>query len=350
MSVCFDTFLDWAKDRFGEENLKLRNTSHGTEICANSHFALRKLGKDDVKHHLWMNPSGGKSKHPEKGSFRCWLTDEQGSLVHLVSQVDCISHDEAEELICGVVSLRALEKRVDEFFGFQEETEIVLPAEVKTLELPDYSFLIDGMAPTHFMRLKARQYLNARKLSSEGLYVCTGGDYKDRIIIPYRDHYGDLIFYNGRLMHDKADSLRYMKCKGVSEEDVLFMTQWPRAGSKVYVMEGEFDAMSVQVAGFPACAVGGKSISDTQIEMLRQYQLALAFDADAVGLKSMLDVGTALLEKGIANLRYVRPPKMYKDWNKLLVQKNAATLRAYIEKFEKPFTRDTPAMLLAKRL
>jgi hypothetical protein len=112
--VDYDMFLEWAQDRFGEANIKIRNTAHGTEICTHSYFA-RRQGIDDHKFHLWMSPSGGKSKHPEYGSYRCWLTDSMGSLVTLVANYDHIEFDEAEELISGCSSLRALEQKVAEF-------------------------------------------------------------------------------------------------------------------------------------------------------------------------------------------------------------------------------------------
>lgn len=353
MAVDTETFLNWAKDRFGETNVKVRHTAHGDEILTHSFYANNR-GIEDHTFNLWMNPSGGKGKKaPEKGSFRCWKTDTMGTLVKLVADYDGIPYDEAEELICGTTSLRSLEKRVHEFFGHKEEQEIIV-APQKLVQLADFSFEIDKMAPTHFMRIKARQYLASRKIPTEGLYVCTDGDYKNRIIIPYYDQAGTLIWYNGRLMYDKKGVLKYLKCKSdglnITQEDVLYMSEWPRAGSKIHLMEGEFDALSMKASGLVGCAIGGKFISDVQIEMIRSYLPVLAFDTDEAGMRALIDVGMKLLEKGFSTVKYVRPPIMFKDWNKFLVQKNAATLRAYVDRFEKPFTPDTPSLLLAKRL
>lgn len=351
--IDFDLFLEWATDRFGEANIKLRHTSHGIEICAQSPFMLQKYGKHDTKFHLWMNPSGGKSKYPDKGSYRCWRTDEMGSLVRLVSEIDHISDEDAEERIGSSTSLRSLEKRVHEFFGHKEET-VDLPVEVgaKLIDLPESSYLIDKMAPTHFMRIKARQYLAKRKIPSDGLYVCISGDFKDRIVIPYYNWDGDLIYYNARLMNDRKDTLRYMKCPTeiIRQEEVLYMTSWPRAGSKIYLMEGEFDAITIGLAGLVGCACGGKFLSESQIELIRQYEPVLAFDADDAGLEALVKTGQALLEKGFPKIQFVRPPKVYKDWNKLVVERNIQTLRAYIDQFEKPFTSYTPSMLLANKI
>ena len=117
MAVDFDVFYDWAKDYFGESNLKIKNTSHGAEICTHSIWSEKKIGKTDTKFHLWMNPSGGKSKHPEMGSYRCWLTDEMGSLVSLVSRLENLEWEEAKARMSVKCSLLDLEQQVQELFG-----------------------------------------------------------------------------------------------------------------------------------------------------------------------------------------------------------------------------------------
>lgn len=363
MAVDFETFLSWAKDRFGDDEVKVRHTSHGEEILTHSFYAHRQ-GIEDNTFNLWMNPSGGKSKKsPEKGSFRCWKTDTMGTLVKLVADYDSIPYDEAEELLCGTSSLRSLERRVHDFFGHKEEEEVKYapePEPVKNLELPEGSFLIDKMGSTHFMRIRAKQYLATRKIPTDGLYVCISGDYKNRIVIPYYDADGNLIWYNARLMSDKKGSIKYMKCKSdglnVTQEDVLFMTSWPEPGSKIYLMEGEIDAISMKLSGLVGCAVGGKYLSDVQVEMIRQYEPVLAFDADEghykqdTGLQALINIGSILLEKGFPNISYVRPPKVYKDWNKLFVERGPEVVKGYAEKFEKPFTASTPSILLSNRL
>jgi hypothetical protein len=356
MGVDFDIFLNWAKDRFGEDAVKVKHTAHGDEILTHSFYAHR-AGIEDYTYNLWMSPSGGKGKNaPEKGSFRCWKTDTMGTLVRLVADYDSIDYNEAEEQICGGSSLRALEKKVHDFFGNNEE---VIEEPVKSISLPDWSCLIDKMPPSNYWKLRAVKYLSARKIPTRGLYVCTNGDYKDRIIIPYYNSDGELIWYNARLTYDKNSVIKYMKCKSdglnITQEDVVYMTAWPKPGSKVYIMEGEIDAMSMQQAGFVACAIGGKFMSEAQIELIRPYMPVLAFDADEgfkkdSGLQALINVGKQLLEKGFPKIGYVRPPKVYKDWNKLLVEKSAETLKGYAERFEKVFTVDTPVRLLAQNI
>lgn len=353
MSVDFDRFLEWATDQFGEHNVRVKHTAHGTEITTHSLWSERKIGKEDRKFKLWMSPHGGK-KGIDHGVYRCWLTDEMGSLVSLVSDLDGIPFDEAEEFLTGTTSLRSLEKQVHEFFGYKEEVSEVfeedLDIEFEEEPFPDYTFLIDKMSPSNHWRVKARRYLASRKIPTAGLYVCTQDkEYGDRIIIPWYDKSGHRIFWNGRTMNDK-NKLRYVKPKEGDQENVLYMTAWPEPGTRVYIMEGEFDAISLSMADLVGCACGGKYLSDAQIEMLRGYKPVLAFDADDAGRKAMAEVGNALLEAGFPSVYYVRPPVDYKDWNKLLVKRNIYTLRAYAERFEKRFTTMTADWLVSLNL
>ena len=76
MPIDFDTFVNWAENRFDKIQVK------GKEVCLNSIFA-----ENDSKFHLWCNPYGGKHERTF-GVFHCWKTDRKGSLVSLVMEVD----------------------------------------------------------------------------------------------------------------------------------------------------------------------------------------------------------------------------------------------------------------------
>ena len=351
MAVDYDVFYDWCKDRFGEHNLKVRNTAHGVEICTHSYFAQRK-GIDDNKFHLWMSPSGGKSKHPASGSYRCWKTDEMGSLVSLVAHYDGMDYDDAEAMLCGSTSLRALEQRVNEFFGHKEESPVVIEEpEPTTLQLPDFTFYIDRMSDHNYWKIRAQTYLSERKIPTEGLYVCTeNAEYGNRIILPWHDKDENLFFWNARTMSKSHKAIRYLKPKNADQDSAIYMTEWPEPGTKIYIMEGEFDAISLQLAGYVGCACGGKHLSATQIELIRCYEPVLVFDTDESGLKALIDVGNSLLLNGFPKVSYVRPPVAYKDWNKFLQCRDIQTIKDYIQNREKRFTTDTQDFLKSKSL
>jgi hypothetical protein len=351
MSVDFDQFLEWAKDAFGEENIKIRSTPHGDEICTHS-FVAEAKGIPDNKYHLWMNPSGGKKGSKEHGAWRCWYTEEFGTLVGLVSRWESIPWDQAEEKICDTPSLRMLEQKVHEFFGHKEEVEEPVKLVEKKLEFPPFCFKINELSPSNHWAVAAKQYLYSRNLPIDNLYVCTDGKYKNRILIPYFDRDGLLQFYNCRTMDKRDNVLRYMKCEESNQDDVLFFREWPRRGKKIYITEGELDAITLNLCGLYGCACGGKYLSDTQVEIIRQngYEPVLAFDSDSSGEQAIMNIGETLLEKGFVEIGYIRPPKVYKDWNKMLVRRGRDIIKAYIDRFEKPYTVDTLTRMQMNRL
>jgi len=335
--VDYDLFLDWAKSHFGEENITF--AKGGEEICAPSPF------EHDEKHHLWMNPSGGKSKHPENGSYRCWYTNRAGSLVGLVAQLEHIEWDDAEALITTEQSLRSLEMKLDSFFRTESPKPQLTESNVGKIELPNTAYLISKMGSgTYYHR--AVEYLNGRKIPIDGLYVTIGGKYDNRILIPYYDAQKNLIWFNARTMSKSKKTIRYMKPEteeegvelGISQEEVLYMRRWPKFKSKVFVMEGEFDAISLDLCGFYAAACGGKSLSESQTNLLRGHIPVLAFDADKHGKQALIEIGNELIGKGFSEIYYVRPPIAYKDWNKFLQEKDPETVKEYIERYTKRYT------------
>ena len=252
-----------------------------------------------------------------------------GSLVSLVAHYDNIDYDDAEEMICGISSFSSLIQKVDEFFGHKTETFVTETVEEpEGLQLPDFTFYIDKMSDRSIWKSKAQVYLAERKIPTEGLYVCTENKkYGNRIVIPWFDKNEKMTFWNARLMSNKKDVLRYAKPEKVDQNKALFTTEWPALGNKMYIMEGELDAISLQVAGLYGCACGGKYLSQEQIDMLRGYIPVLAFDTDESGLKALIDTGKSLLENGFPVISYIRPPAAYKDWNKFLQQRDAQTVR-----------------------
>jgi len=351
MAVDYDSFLNWATDRFGESNIKFRKG--GREICTHSFFVdgHPDFPDGDHKFKLWMNPDGGKNEL-EGGAYRCWYTDHMGSLISLVSIVDKVPYDVAADIICDEIPLRALEKKVHDFYSVKQDDPQETIEEIKQeLEFPPDTYKIEEVRG-HWMGARALEYLASRKIPSQGFYVCIDGDYRNRLVIPYYNKAGELFYYNCRTLDKNPKTLRYMKPppEDADQENVLYFPEWPAAGSKIYITEGEFDAFTLWLSGFYGVACGGKFLSSSQIEMIRDYKVVLAFDSDDAGEQALLNIGETLLADGFQDMQYVRPPKVFKDWNKLLEQRNIDTLKAYIQRFEKPYNSWTVNSLTAKRL
>lgn len=330
MSIDYDRFLEWAESRFDSVVVS------GAEIKVNSIFC------DDRKHHLWCNPSGGK-KGCETGVYHCWKSEQKGSLVGLVMLVDGCSYDEAMRTLdlAGGGRLADLEKRVEEMFFSKQTAPLEAPTAPVRLEMPPDCYPFDDLPTGHRLRRQAAEYLASRMIPTEGLTVCTSGRYRNRIVIPYLDRQGSLIYYNGRYVGE-GDNLRYLgppKELGIGKGDVLYSRNWPHKGDKVYITEGEFDSMSLDIAGFKSIALGGKSMTTTQIDMIRGCLPVLSLDADDSGRSATPRLANMLLKNGFSGVRYVRPSREYKDWNGLLIARGPKVVAMYIKSQERDYER-----------
>lgn len=335
MAIDFDVFHNWAQKRFGSVQVR------GNEILLNSIFA-----ESDNKHHLWCNPDGGKKK-VASGVYHCWKTDKKGTLVGLVMQVDKCSKNEALQIL-GLKSFggRPIDEIDIDVADATSTFDDVLGKDFfKTIDLPAFCFPFIK-APQNWYEA-AKQYMDGRKLSEEGLYICTGGKFGGRIIIPYYSKDRGLIYFNGRTI--TGDQLRYKgpdKSIGVGKEDVLYFTTYPDDGEKVYLCEGEFDAMSLKMCGLNAVACGGKNLSDKQAVQLSRYKICLALDFDEAGQSAISKMQTKLNSfcsiSSAKRLTFVRPPDSFKDWNEFLCKFDTKIMRAYIEKTEDYLESENP--------
>lgn len=328
MAIDFDAFLAWAESRFGDVIVS------GDEVKLNSIFC------EDRKHHLWCNPSGGKNQY-ENGVYHCWKSDEKGDLVGLVMEVDHCSYEQAVQTLNATPGggLADLERRVDEMFSLKE-TPPRETSRAGALDMPEDCYLFDDLPSSHRMRRFAEEYLKSRGIPTEGLLVCTAGRYRNRVIIPYYDKSGFLVYYNGRYIGDPGNNLRYLgppKELGIGKGDVLYSRSWPSKGDKAYIVEGEIDSMSLDLSGFKSVALGGKNLTDTQVDMLKGLNPVICLDADDAGAQALPRMATKLKNAGFNQIRYVRPCREYKDWNGLFVEKGPKILGAYIRTQEKDY-------------
>jgi len=332
MAIDFETFLTWAENRFDKVSVK------GNEIRLNSIFA-----ESDSKFHLWCNPAGGKNAR-KFGVFHCWKTDKKGSLISLVMQVDKCSREEASKIL----GVQREHGRPIEDINLDDDNDLPtwdVSILEKILTMPPSTYAINK-APENWYR-KCKEYLDARKIKTDDLFVCTGGKYHGRIIIPYYSPRGNLIYFNGRTII--GSELRYRgpeKECGVGKEDVLYFTSFPEEGSKVYLCEGEFDAMSLASCGLVGVACGGKNLSDKQATMLSNYKVCLALDNDAAGSSAIDHMYNKLLRICLINpsnrISRVCPPEAYKDWNNFYCEFDTKILLSYIEKSEEVLESETP--------
>jgi len=239
---------------------------------------------------------------------------------------------------------------LEEFFS--SEYKEVIEEEKSKLSLPSGSISISKLVQPY--KNIAINYLKTRKLPYDGLYYCISGDFGGRIIIPYYDSDGELVYFNSRDIVNPKPFLRYKgpdKSLGFKKEEVVWMSFFPRKGAKIYLTEGEFDAMTLNLCGLHGCAFGGKEVNNKQISMIMDYEICMAFDCDVSGKDAFQKIAYEMFKNGVKKVNFVRPPKPYKDWNEMLAGSkdkkpiDPAVIKAYILQKEKPFNEYTSYFL-----
>ena len=341
MSVSFEKFRKWADKRFDEIIVR------GKEIRTHSIFDT-----SDDNFHLWMSPSGGKKNRPF-GVFHCFKTDSKGSLVKLVQLVDDLDRDDAIRVLQGETTIRELEWELEKWFEAEDEAP---PKEEPKVLIPPGSHLIDDLRDNDWWKIKALEFLSKRKIPSNGLYICREKPYKARIIIPYYDENGKLIYWNGRHFGNaKSKYLGPPKEIGVGKSDVIYVPggKLPPAGSTIHICEGEFNAISLQLSGLSSAACGGKNMGEKQALFFRQYNVVLCLDRDKAGLQGTESMSNMVSKLLISlgdreKLQYVQPPEVIGnvkkgDWNDMFVEMGPNVTREYIAKCKRPLDFTAPA-------
>lgn len=349
MAIDYNRFLSWVESRFSPDDIKLGK---------NDEIRLRSIfhpDDDDRKFRLYCSPSGGKKKRIN-GVFHCFDTDIKGSLIKFVMLVDNCTHEDAIEILNGSnASLDRLQKLADEvIYGNKKEEKkklVKLQEEDKKkeeLQLPPFTYHFHDLPSDNYHRIHGEAYLFNRKLPLDDFMVCVRGDeFRNRIVIPYYDVNGKLIYYNGRYIGNSSKVAKYQfpDKEIVDRANVLYFPKWPEPGVKVYLTEGEFDAYSLHTSGLPSAAFGGKHLAETQIELIRSYIPVLCLDSDKAGEAALSIIGDNLLQQGFPRVYYVRPPKQIKDWNEFLQKIGPNVLKTYILQKEKPYTSWTSTAL-----
>lgn len=143
---------------------------------------------------------------------------------------------------------------------------------------------------------------------------------KNAITIPWRYANGKLANVKYRKVQGKA--FWYRKGGEPVRKLIYGLDKVYRHGlTEVYICEAEIDVMSVYVAGKPAIAVGGASISDKQIELIRKSPIEcaiIATDNDKAGVKLKRELADAL-SSSLEVRELVWGDEQLKDVNEALV-------------------------------
>ncbi len=271
-----------------------------------SDFLVNSIFKEDRKFKLSISP--------EKQCYHCWKTDESGSLWRLVAKINGCSKKEALEEIYTIDSIDCFESKLEQF-----KSQINKQQKIKKKKFLDYpeGFKFINYDSVGEINIRALKYcIKERKIDpiKWKLGYCHEGKYDRRLIIPFYDKNGKLIYFIARALYNQNN--KYVNPFDVKKEEVLFSRDWDFNNKDVIIVEGALDAMILIELGFNAVSIQGKSISTSQINMLRMSRnMVLGLDNDEPGKNAIKSNIMTLEDEGIHNVKYVFPPIRDLDWN-----------------------------------
>lgn len=182
--------------------------------------------------------------------------------------------------------------------------------EMLRAEKPVASWEEIELPPWEPLSRSALRYLANRDISAE--YARKRGivEWTDqfRVLVPYFNDAGELIFWTSRRYTDLAGSgPKYIAAPGTKPLYTLHANC-----DRLVLVEGVFDAMAVQRAGFAAVALHGKSLPN----YLQKYFLTIAgrygiidvmLDTDAFG--SAIGIRNSLLTQRVIGIKPYAPGK-----------------------------------------
>jgi DNA primase len=136
-------------------------------------------------------------------------------------------------------------------------------------------------------------YLESRGISKElaekfGIGFFPGkGSMSGRIVIPIRDHRGQLVAYAGRSVN--GEEPKYKVPAGFHKGLVLF-NRHSLKGEAVTITESFFGTMKVVEAGFPCVGLMGCTLSEAQERLLCFKFVTLMLDPDEAGRTATLEL------------------------------------------------------------
>lgn len=146
-----------------------------------------------------------------------------------------------------------------------------------------------------------------------GLYL----RFKDRLMFPIKNDYGDVVAFSGRQLREDPRSGKYVNSPETDlfkKSKVIFgldKARRPMLKAKYALLcEGQIDVIVCHEAGFDHAVAGlGTAFTSDHAKLLRRFtdNVTLCYDADAAGIKASSRAFSELSAAGIA-VRYAKMP------------------------------------------
>ncbi len=252
--------------------------------------------------------------HLDTGQYHCFICDARGEFVSLYSKLENISVFQAQIQLNYKTFLakpkEANAKKVVSINSIEDEINTFDTVTLESFDSPD------SLVQQAWCYLYSRKLFDLHNLDNNSFYIGRQGKFDNRLIIPYiyKQH---ILYFQGRSLLEgvKPKYLSLDASYGVRAADILY--PFELNSKEVVVCEGPIDARSLQLRGVNATCTTGCSMSNNQIEILKNWggKIIIGYDNDKAGLRGIEEVDKLRRKKNMPPIHVCHPPKQHKDWN-----------------------------------
>ena len=313
-------------EKFTEDS---KISSSGDELIVPSLFT-----PDDYKRHMSINM--------DTGLWQCFKTGNKGNFVQLYAFLEGTTYNQAEANIL----FKELHGDFDNNHYFEKnlEKETTSPTRAKTeLHLSKIT-VHDYESPIRIIQ-NAWTFLYERKLFDLEdkkhldpiFYISKQGQYRGRLIIPFETD-SEIFYFQARTLGDETP--KYLNPTGDWPKPSSVLFPYDTEAEILVICEGPLDAISLQLQGVNATCTLGCSISETQVNELKEFEgkIIVGYDNDVAGNRGVNRFDYLRRLKRMADLHICHPPLEVKDWNEAHVK--GWNLHSYVDLHTKKYDYD----------
>ena len=295
-----------------KENYRL--SSGDSELIVPSIFIA-----DDYKRHMSINL--------DTGLWQCFKSGNKGNFIQLYAFLEDLTYNKAE----AEILFKELEDPTQPKLVIKKATP---NNSTKNLELVEVT--LGDYDTTRPLVQRAWAFLYERGLfnletQDSTFYV---SEVNGRLIIPF-SHEGNLFYYQARALEDETP--KYLNPSEGWPKPSNILYPYDEEEDHLVVCEGPLDAISLQNQGVNATCTMGCSVSDHQMEQLKDFEgkIIIGYDNDAAGKRGVNRVDYLRRIKRMADIYICHPPLEVKDWNEAHVK--GFNLREFVDNHTKRY-------------
>ena len=285
---------------------------------------------DDYKRHMSINL--------DTGLWQCFKSGNKGNFTQLYAYMEGISYNQAE----ADILFKEFDGQIESITHPRPTMGIITPLATRLSELHLKSITVEDYESEDRLVQHAWTFLYERKLfdlerNNRTYYVSTKGRYAGRLIIPFVEN-SEIFYFQARALGEETP--KYLNPSDDWPRPSHILYPFDEEADQLVICEGPLDAISLQIQGVNATCTMGCSVSELQVEALKDFdgKIIIGYDNDDAGKRGVGKFDYLRRLKRMADLYICHPPSEDKDWNDAHMR--GQDLSAFVDDHTKKYDYD----------